>query len=228
MHLSPSKAIQTSSDALGALKKGAEELNVFLNEAKIQAFGSYLRELKSWSEKLNLVRRKDEREIITKDFLDSLTILKYLPIGASLLDFGSGAGFPGIPVKIARGDLDVLLLEVRKKRVVFLLHIIRLLELKNLKVFVTGNDPIKKHFDFVVFRSFGSIKKMIENGGGYLKRSGTILSMKGKNGEVELSQEIPFLQKGGWRVSLLDKIKLPILGHDRVLIGFKKNEADII
>ncbi len=214
-----------SNDSLRAFKKGAEELNVFLNEAELNAFGLYLGELKAWSKKINLIGRKDDREIVIKDFLDSLTISNYLPLGVSLLDIGSGAGFPGVPVKIARNDLHVILLENRKKRAFFLLHIIRLLRLNDMKVSLTGNDALKHHFDFVVSRAFGSTKKIIETGESYLKRNGTILAMKGKNAEEELRHELPFLEKKGWRIIFLDKIKLPIIKHNRVLIGLRRDQS---
>ena len=81
------------------LQDGAARLGILLTEDQMMAFDLYLKELNSWKKHINLVRRENNRDIILKDFIDSMTILKHLPPGASLADLGSGAGFPGIPVK---------------------------------------------------------------------------------------------------------------------------------
>ncbi|MCK5255542.1 MAG: class I SAM-dependent methyltransferase, partial [Deltaproteobacteria bacterium] len=89
------------------LKEGAKEVGVSLSQEMIQMFFVYLKELKEWNQKINLTALKEDKSIITKNFIDSLSLVPYLPSRSSLLDLGSGAGFPGIPVKIAKPSLKV-------------------------------------------------------------------------------------------------------------------------
>jgi len=209
-------------DPLGLLRKEAEKLHLLLNEVQITAFGLYLEELKSWNKKINLIGRINDHEIVIKDFLDSLMITKYLPEGSTLIDIGSGAGFPGIPIKIARQDLKVGLLETRWKRVFFLKHMIRLLNLDNLKVVSSEDDRFKKHFDFSVSRAFGSTRKFADVSEPYLIKNGVIIAMKGKNGEEGLNRELPDLEKNGWMIAFKDRIQLPVIGHERIIFGLRK------
>jgi 16S rRNA (guanine527-N7)-methyltransferase len=207
---------------LRLLRKEAEGLQVFLNEPQITSFSLYLEELISWNKKLNLIGKRNETEIVVKDFLDSLMISKYIPLGASLLDIGSGAGFPGIPIKISRRDIIVGLLEIRGKRVSFLKHMIRLLKMDNLEVILPGDEKFNNHFDFSVSRAFGATKEIAKVAEPYLVKNGTVLVMKGKRGEEELKRDLPFLDKGGWKLAFRDKIQLPVTGHGRFIFGLKK------
>jgi 16S rRNA (guanine527-N7)-methyltransferase len=211
-----------TNEILDLLKKEADGLGVFLNDEAVHLFSLYLGELKTWNKKINLFSRKDDQEIIIKDFLDSLTISNYPSLGTSVLDLGSGGGFPGIPIKISRRDLRVVLSEVRAKKIFFLKHIIRILGIENLEV-LSSKDQKAIEFDFVVSRAFGSITKLVETGSPYLKGNGVVISMKGKKGEVELEQELPILRKMGWNPYFVDQIELPIVGHRRVLIGLRRD-----
>jgi 16S rRNA (guanine527-N7)-methyltransferase len=210
------------NNLLEILRKEAERFGVILNDEAVGHFFLYLEELKKWNKKINLFRRKNDQEIIVKDFLDSLTISKYLFSGAYILDVGSGGGFPGIPIKISRHDLRVVLSEIRIKKIYFLKNMIRVLGIKNLEVMAYGNERLGE-FDFIISRAFGSIAKLIETGVPYLKENGQFISMKGKRGEKELDQERPNLKKMGWIPYFMDHIELPVLGHERVLIGLKRD-----
>jgi len=208
---------------LETLRKEAEKFELVLNDDAIGYFSLYLEELKSWNNKINLFRRINDQEIIVKDFLDSLTISKYLFPGASILDVGSGGGFPGIPVKISRPDLRVVLLEIRSKKIFFLRHMIRLLGAKDLEVLAAEKDCGGERFDFIVARAFGSIAKLVETGGDYLKENGIIISMKGRMGERELTRDGLILRKMGWVPYFIEHIELPVFGHERILIGLKRD-----
>ena len=87
------------------LKKLAEQININLDNEMVNEFIIYKDLLKEWNEKINLTAITDEKEILIKHFIDSLTIEKYIPQNASLIDVGTGAGFPGIPMKITRKDI---------------------------------------------------------------------------------------------------------------------------
>src|SRR5512139_3174043 len=107
----------TAKEPWNLLIEGAATLGISLTRDQMKAFELYLKELNLWRKKINLISRKDDREIILKDFLDSLTLLKYLPQDTSVLDLGSGAGFPGIPLRIVRPGLKIVLLEATRKKV---------------------------------------------------------------------------------------------------------------
>jgi len=209
-------------DPLDLLRKEAEGLQIFLNEAKINGFSLYLQELTAWNKKINLIGRRNDREIVIKDFLDSLMISRYLPLGSTLLDIGSGAGLPGIPIRLSREDLKVGLLEIRGKRVSFLKHMIRLLKLDNLEVILAGDEKFKNHFDFCVSRAFGATRKFADVAEPYLEKNGVVLAMKGKKGGEDLKRDLPLLEKRGWKIAFEDRIQLPVIGHERVILGLKK------
>jgi 16S rRNA (guanine527-N7)-methyltransferase len=217
--------IQTEFSRL--LVEGAEEIGVLLTKEHILAFGKYIDELKSWAKRMNLIRRMSDREIVLKDFLDSLTVLNHLSQGASIIDLGSGAGFPGIPVKIVRADLRVVLLEATRKKVYFLKNLVRHLGLEKTEVLWhraeggIGANSLGP-FDFVLSRAFGSLRKFSTAGSRFLKQGGILLAMKGKKGEIELKKDLPSLEKMGLELAFFNRLRLPFLGHERILIGLQK------
>ncbi len=209
------------------LKEAAARLGLLLTQDQVTAFDLYLEELRAWGKHMNLVRRENERDVILKDFIDSMTIVKHLPPGVSLADLGSGAGFPGIPVKIVRADIKVFLLEATQKKVFFLKDIVRVLRLTGIEVRWAGKRNGKEReawgkFDFVVSRAFGSLRRFSSAGSSLLKKGGILLAMKGKKGKEELTESLPFLEEMGWRQAFIDQMRLPFLNHDRTLIGLQK------
>ena len=219
---------QTENSRL--LIEGARELGVFLMDEHVSAFEQYLHELKVWAEHINLIRRKDSREIVLKDFLDSLTVIRHLSESASIMDLGSGAGLPGIPVKIVRPDLRMVLLEARRKKVFFLKNLIRHLGLERTDAYWYGESgemgkDFRGTFDFVISRAFGSLQKFSNIGAPFLKRGGILLAMKGKKGKAELDEDLPGLEKMGLKLAFLNGLRLPFLGHERILIGLRKERC---
>jgi len=184
-------------------------------------------ELKAWNTKMNLIGRKNDREIILKDFLDSLTPLKYLPPNSHVLDLGSGAGFPGIPLKIVRPELSLILLEATLKKINFLKYLIRTLNLQDVDIYWIGESNIpclNGRFDFIVSRAFGSLTKLVSIGLPFIKSGGIILAMKGSQGRKDLERDLPELKMRNLEVAFLDHFLLPILSHERFLIGLRKKK----
>ena len=217
--------IQTEFSRL--LIEGAGKIGVLLTNEHIIAFRKYIDELKVWAKRMNLICRVSDREIILKDFLDSLTVLKHLSQSASIIDLGSGAGFPGIPVKIVRPDLRVVLLEATRKKVYFLKNLVRYLGLEGIEILWSGakgemGTNSLGPFDFVLSRAFGPLRKFSTTGFRFLKQGGILLAMKGKKGETELGKDLPSLEEMGLELAFLNKLRLPFLGHERILIGLRK------
>lgn len=206
---------------------GAAQLGLSLTNEQVITFTIYIQELNSWGKKINLLSRIDPQEIIIKDFLDSLTVLKHLTPGSSILDLGSGAGFPGIPLKIVRPDLKLVLLEATRKKVYFLKDLVRALGIEKIEVYWSWKGKemgqnFQGTFDFVISRAFGSLRKFSAAGAPFLRCGGILLAMKGKKGQEELNKEIPDLAKEGLKMAFLDRFCLPLLGHERILIGLRK------
>ena len=112
------------------LSEAANVLGIALGDRETSLFAAYYGELLAWNNKINLISAKSERDIIIKHFIDSLTLLPYIKDETCrVLDIGSGAGFPGIPLKIAVSSLKVFLLESSRKKTSFLKHVIRSLDL---------------------------------------------------------------------------------------------------
>ncbi len=181
-----------------ALKK---HLDLALSSNSQQKFKLYLNELLSWNKRINLIsRKKDTPEDMYSQFLDSLLIFNVveIPESAKILDLGSGAGFPAIPMKIAREDLNVTMVESIRKKVLFLKKMIELLELKGITVLqerteeIQNKSEFKESFDFVTAKAFGKLRQTIYAAYPFLKRGGVLVAYKGSSYRAEI---IEFLKE---------------------------------
>jgi 16S rRNA (guanine527-N7)-methyltransferase len=178
-----------------SLNSGAKQQGIALNEYQLEQFAAYRRELLKWNEKTNLISAKSAQEIVSRHFLDSLTALKL--VGSEnirIIDIGCGAGFPGIPLKIASNALQLYLLETNRKKVSFLKHIIRELHLVDTFVLherIENLLPIAKwkdFFDIVISRAAFKLPEMLPWGALLLKPSGKLVALKSKEIAEEFSQ----------------------------------------
>ncbi len=210
------------------LKEGARELGVSLNHETIQMFLLYLKELKEWNQKGNLTALKKDTAIISKHFIDSLSLVPHLPYKASLLDLGSGAGFPGIPVKIAKPSLKVTLLEATRKKVSFQRHLVRKLgltciySLHDRAESVKAENGLHLSFDIVVSRAFSRLEKFLMLGMPFVKKGGYLIAMKGKRAREELKDSQDILKGLSLEVNRIEDLTLPPDGERRSLIFIKK------
>lgn len=208
------------------LKEGAIKLGVELSDAQVEKFAVYAELLKKWGSQINLTSLADDKEIVIKHFLDSLSIWSLLNTGADVLDIGSGGGFPGLPLSIVNSSLNVTLLDSAEKKVIFMKEVIRHLKLNN-AVAVAGragsivdDKLIKGSFDFVVTRAVGGIKEVLDISLPYVKDSGKVVLMRGKDGEREWKCFIDrFGKEEKYRCLTTDTIKfrLPFSGHERTV-----------
>lgn len=178
--------VEQSTEWVEVLQVGTKELGIPLQDAQVQAFGFYLRELTAWNRRINLTAIRADREILVKHFLDSLAYSKVLlPVqaGSLLLDIGSGAGFPGLPLKIFLPDLLVTLLEPSIKKTAFLRHLVGSLGLDQAEVVSQrieefAKDPNRhRAYDWVVTRAV-KVERIIR----------FILSVLKKNGKLILGR----------------------------------------
>lgn len=180
------------------LKKGAATLGTGLTEDSLRDFYTYLNELKTWNKKVSLTGLSSDEGILAVLFLDSLTLVGVLrKYGCKrLLDLGSGAGFPGIPLKIAMPELEVLLIDSIEKKVFFMRHIIRTLSLDKKAALINATaaraqdketiSAYSGYFDAVTSRAFSRLKDFVHIALPYLKHNGVILAIKGPKALKEM------------------------------------------
>jgi 16S rRNA (guanine527-N7)-methyltransferase len=206
------------------LKNGLGELYIEASEVQIDSFIIYLSELKRWNSTHNLTALKTDRDIVIKHFIDSLLYLKAIPKGALMIaDAGSGAGFPGIPIKIASPEIDVSLIESSGKKSAFLRHIIRVLGLTGINVIDKRIEELSgekdKTYDIIVSRATYNIKDVLNKTCRFLKEDGSILLSKGPNISEELKALEDTPNKGSVRKIL--RFNLPFTGDERNLVIIK-------
>ncbi len=209
------------------LIEGAKVFGIEINEKLMMAFEIYLKELLKWNQKMNLTAIRTERGIILKHFLDSLSVIPHLPPISSLLDIGSGAGFPGIPLKMVLPSMKIILIDSRLKKVDFQRHIIRTLGLKGIEA-IHGRiedrralEKLENRFDGIISRAFADIGTLLSLGFPYLKMGGFVLAMKGKVSSNEIRG---FIKEGGPQYMLKNSfsIVLPFSNFKRTIIIFEK------
>ncbi len=174
------------------LKSGAQNLNIPVSDEQIDLMARHAGELFLWNKKINLTAIKETSAVAEKHFLDCLAATFLLKGKQTLLDVGSGGGFPGIPLKIMNPDLEVLLVDASRKKVNFLKHVIRVLGLKQIdavhaRVEDLANDiTYKAGFDTVISRAFSDLSEFVALAGPFLKPGACIHAMKGPQARNEM------------------------------------------
>lgn len=182
-------------DIKNRLSQLCEQEGISLSEKQLGQFQRYMELLVEWNQKMNLTAITDPEGVTVKHFYDSLLLLKAveLPEGASLIDVGTGAGFPGIPVAIARPDVKLTLLDSLNKRLVFLAEVCRELgisaEIRHARAEEGGRQKeLREQFDFATARAVAGMNVLSEYCVPFVKKGGAFVAMKGPDGEEELKQ----------------------------------------
>jgi len=207
----------------------ATRIGIFLNDKQLSLFSQYYRELVVWNEKMNLVSVKSDLDIPIKHFIDSLTpVLFLMNTSTRLLDIGAGAGFPGLPMKIAVPSLKVSLLESSRKKTSFLKHVIRTLALDKTTVIhnraehLITDDRYRNYFDTVISRATFKLSALMPMSSFFLRHNGTVMAMKGKNVTDELNEAFEISEMSGLTFLACHDIRLPVTGDLRKIVIFKK------
>lgn len=176
---------------MDALRKGLAHFDVPFDDETIRRFSRYEALLLEWNEKMNLTAITAHDEIIHKHFVDSVSFHALLPKGAHLIDVGTGAGFPGLPLKIVRPDLTVTLMDALKKRLTFLDAVCEDLSLTDIKTLHmraedAGNAPLcREQFDAACARAVAALPVLCEYCMPLVKKGGVFLALKGPDGREE-------------------------------------------
>lgn len=208
------------------LGQGAAEYGVTLDGAQVSALFDFKGILLEWNKKMNLTAIEEDREVIIKHFLDSLSIIPFLDGIRSIVDVGSGAGFPGIPVKIARPGLEVVLLDSLEKRIHFLNAAVAALRLKGITAVRSRAEDAgasanyREKFDGAVARAVASLPVLLEYCLPLVKTGGIFLAMKGGGSEVTDSEKA--LNILGGRIEEVKEFSLPGSDMKRNIIVVRK------
>lgn len=212
------------------LKEYVAQFNIQLTDDKLILFEKYYNFLVEYNQKVNLTAITQKDDVIIKHFLDSIVLLNFFKFkkDCRLIDIGTGAGFPGVPLKIVQPNLDITLLDARNKKVEFLNQLLNLLNLSGRAVHASAQELVKKqgflrNFDVVVSRAALNITNFVKFSAGFLKPNGIIVAYKGFDIEEELKAAELTLKKAKLLVYALHKFELPNQ-NKRSLLLLKKEE----
>ena len=202
-----------------------EELNklgITITEEQLNKLNKFYKLLIEWNEKINLTRITEENEVYLKHFYDSLTIKKAIDLNEveTLCDVGTGAGFPGIVLKIMYPHLKITLVDSLQKRVNYLNTIIKDLELENIHAIHSRGEDFKEKFDVVTARAVANIEKLVTYTMHLVNKDGQLVAMKG-NIEEELTQEVQQKLSKKYQIKQIEKFLLPIEESHRSLVVIK-------
>ena len=203
--------------------QASEKLNIPLSEEAGLQFETYYQELIAWNKKINLTRITERKKVFIEHFIDSLLPERFIPSNSSLIDLGSGGGFPGLPLKIIRPDLSVTLVDSSLKKVLFLRYLVRLLNLRDIVVLqkrLESHDFSDNRYDVCIGRAFSSLEKFLPLAFALKNPQGIVIAMKGPNFLNELKAVEP--QLSHWSISLkqLKEFILPFTNKQRAIIVF--------
>ena len=216
-------------DSKNILIKGAKAFGVELDAVMCEKLMGYGRLILEWNEKINLTAITDEEGMIVKHFLDSLSVCKFIGTGRkSLIDVGTGAGLPGIPLKIAEADLSVTLLDSLEKRVNFLNEVISRLSMKGIRA-VHGRaedfgamPDFREKYDYAVARAVADLAVLCEYCLPFVKVGGLFIAMKGPSAEQEVKDSTKAISILGGELISSEKFGLPSSDYERTIIIIRK------
>lgn len=202
-----------------------EELNklgINVTEEQLNKLNKFYKLLIEWNEKINLTRITEENEVYLKHFYDSLTIKKVIDLNEveTLCDVGTGAGFPGIVLKIMYPHLKITLVDSLQKRVNYLNSIIKDLELEDIYAIHSRGEDFKEKFDVVTARAVANIEKLVTYTMHLLNKDGQLVAMKG-NIEEELTESVQQKLSKKYQIKQIEKFFLPIEESHRSLVVLK-------
>lgn len=201
-------------DPLTTLQSGAAELGVELDTQTAEKLLRLLDELDVWNERMNLTAIRERSQQITKHLLDSLSVHRFLA-GTRIVDVGTGAGFPGLPLAIVAPHLSFTLIDSTAKKLRFIDHVAELLDVRNVTTVHTRAETFrpKERFDRVLSRAVGPVGTFVKWAGHFCVGGGRLLAMKGRYPTDELGA-LP----SGWKLAAVHRLTVPGLDEERHLV----------
>ena len=208
------------------VKKWCVDNNISITDKQLAKFSLYADLLKEWNQKMNLTAITDDEGIAVKHFIDSITVLQSCDIRGSVIDIGTGAGFPGIPLKIMQPDISLTLLDSLNKRLVFLSEVCSKIEIDAEIVHSRAEEgalksQYREKYDIAVSRAVANLPALCEYCIPYVKTGGLFISLKGPDGENELSASENAIKVLGGKVENVRGLVLPD-NSSRTMIMIRK------
>ena len=211
------------------LKSGAQKLGLHLTPRQLEQFEIYYQELVDWNQRMNLTSVTDYEEVQVKHFLDSLTVIMAIrPLNKgqrlSVIDIGTGAGLPGIPLKVLLPDIRLVLLEATARKTKFLQHIVDRLGLDNVEITVgraeeaAHNAHYREKFDLALSRAVASLPVLVELTMPFCAVGGRFVAQKKGDIEREVEQSQKAITVMGGRLREVKSIELEELDDKRYLV----------
>ncbi|MGD0885280.1 MAG: 16S rRNA (guanine(527)-N(7))-methyltransferase RsmG [Thermodesulfovibrionales bacterium] len=206
--------------------RGLKELPLPFTHGQVKLYMAYLAELKKWNRAYNLTSLKTDEDIIIKHFLDSLLYLKALPEGdISVMDVGSGAGFPGIPIKVMRPEIVMYLLEPSRKKANFLRNITRLLGLESVEIIEHRLEDVEQPLgvDVAVTRALFDIEEFTKKALPHVKAGGRLILSKGP----KVCEELKVMKNEGIPCEIMP-LTLPLTNIKRFILTIRQDVSDVM
>ncbi|HEY3309537.1 MAG TPA: 16S rRNA (guanine(527)-N(7))-methyltransferase RsmG [Desulfuromonadaceae bacterium] len=204
------------------LKLGLQELGLDICEEEILQFEIFTDELKKWNHKVNLTNITSDEDIVAKHLLDSIVIANLIKEGENVLDIGSGAGFPAIPLKIVKPDAEIVSVDAVNKKILFQKHVSRILKFKKFEALHVRVEKMPathaQRFDVITSRAFSQLDQFVDFAAPLLAEGGRMIAMKGPAAIDELSKVEAGLLKKGFEISAILPYFLPLNKGERNLI----------
>ena len=196
------------------LQSAAKQFGLEISDADAQRMMRLLDELDDWNQRMNLTAIRERSQQITKHLLDSLSIQPYLQ-GSRILDVGTGAGFPGLPLAIVNPGRQFTLLDSTAKKLKFIDHVAQVLAIQNVATVHerAENYRVNQRFDIVVSRAVGAVDRFVKWAGHLCVGGGRLLAMKGRYPTDELNS-LP----SGWKLAAVHRLDVPGLDEERHLV----------
>ena len=217
------------NEFLEFMKEECKKNNIQISNEEIEKLYIYMKEILEWNEKVNVTAIKDEKEFIVKHFIDSLTIEKYITNGEKVLDIGTGAGFPGIPIKITKNKSHVDLVDSVNKKLNVIRDIIPKIKLEDIEYIHTRAEDLAKNvkyresYDVVTSRAVANLTTLVEYMLPFVKVGGKIICMKGPNVEEELAESKKAISILGGKIEQIENINIDS-DYERNIIIIKKEK----
>ena len=207
-----------NNEFLEELKK----INIELTKDQQSQLEKFYQLLIEWNKQINLTRITDKEDVYLKHFYDSLTIAKVIDLSKidTLCDVGTGAGFPGIVLKIVYPNLKITLVDSLQKRINYLNQIIKELNLKDIKAIHTRGEDYKETFDVVTSRAVANIETLVKYTMHLVNKKGIFIAMKG-NIDNELTKPIEKKLSRKYKIIKIEKFQLPKENSERSLVVIK-------
>ena len=210
------------------LENGFKKLGLEVSDSQISQLEEYARLLTQWNEKINLTAITEPSEIALKHFIDCASCLTFAELSGSVIDVGTGAGFPGLVLKILKPEIKLCLLDSLQKRITFLQEVVNKLNLQNVEFIHSRaedggqNKALRGKFDFATARAVANLSVLSEYCLPFVKPDGSFISMKGPDAEAECDDAISAIKKLGGEIKGINKIILPESDITHSIVIIKK------